>query len=735
MRQCKTKWVLGIMCICILLPLIACAPKEQDIRSEISTASNSTYLIEQLSVDYSGKLGLFTAFEDNIYFTTTDDLGKLRLYSCAVDGMRLKEYESFIVPEDFGVAALTVSAEKIWAVLSENRKIGDIEELHYHLGSIKNDDTGFNVEAFDSINGSKLDRMSVISSAVFDDKGKLYVLWALPTPTLSVYDPNTTPGLLFELSIYPGDKIIESSDGNCAVMHRNPDGIEIKTVNSGKKTWGDVKKIDLIASRIYDGAKQWAYIDDGNYVYGIDQETNKLSALFSWVECGIEPPYKVIPMSNGSFLTEQFTMDGSGKRLAIVKKDEMSGKKAPITLTLAVLDDADNLYSSAAIKYNSSHADVKIQLMDYAAYYLSTPSAGETQMAIDFITGNSPDIIALTNYPSARLAAKGLLEDLYPYIDGDADISRDNFFDNILSSAEINDCLYELIPSFYIQTVVGSAVDFGERYSWSIDEFQELKNSGKYQSMFGEALSRGEFLENILNYNGSQFVDNSNNTCSFDSPNFIGVLEMAAEIPEKAKYGPESGHYTTWYDEPYAIVSGEQALKCLAIGDPSLDLERAMFKDGFSFIGFPSSDSNGSSIYPTMSLGISSMSSHKDEAWDFIKSLVLEDAQTNQYLGGMPSTKIGMDKLIESYRYRAENFGDSTFSSINLKLEFVQDPDYCVPKFMALINSLDKINRPDASINEIVSEEASALFAGERSAEEVARLIQSRVSLYLAEQG
>ena len=42
--------------------------------------------------------------------------------------------------------------------------------------------------------------------------------------------------------------------------------------------------------------------------------------------------------------------------------------------------------------------------------------------------------------------------------------------------------------------------------------------------------------------------------------------------------------------------------------------------------------------------------------------------------------------------------------------------------------------RYDQSLMEIISDEAGAFFAGEKTAEETARLIQNRVQLYMAEQ-
>ena len=53
---------------------------------------------------------------------------------------------------------------------------------------------------------------------------------------------------------------------------------------------------------------------------------------------------------------------------------------------------------------------------------------------------------------------------------------------------------------------------------------------------------------------------------------------------------------------------------------------------------------------------------------------------------------------------------------------------------MSLINRIDCIDQCDENIRKIVLEECSYLFSGDKTAEETAKLIQERVSIYMAEQ-
>ena len=57
-----------------------------------------------------------------------------------------------------------------------------------------------------------------------------------------------------------------------------------------------------------------------------------------------------------------------------------------------------------------------------------------------------------------------------------------------------------------------------------------------------------------------------------------------------------------------------------------------------------------------------------------------------------------------------------------------------VAQIRELVETTTKLADYDAEIQGIVSEQAQAFFSGQKSAEEVARLIQSKVNIYVNEQ-
>ena len=56
-----------------------------------------------------------------------------------------------------------------------------------------------------------------------------------------------------------------------------------------------------------------------------------------------------------------------------------------------------------------------------------------------------------------------------------------------------------------------------------------------------------------------------------------------------------------------------------------------------------------------------------------------------------------------------------------------------VNKFIDFVGSIEKCAYYDEDIQAIISEETASFFAGQKSAEEVARVIQSRVEIYVNE--
>ena len=161
-----------------------------------------------------------------------------------------------------------------------------------------------------------------------------------------------------------------------------------------------------------------------------------------------------------------------------------------------------------------------------------------------------------------------------------------------------------------------------------------------------------------------------------------------------------------------------------------------LFGEEVGIIGFPSA--NGSVSYFNNVIdqyGINADSNNKEGAWQFLKLLFAED----YHYYALPSNLDALQALIERSKatiMQEDSEGNLTESTQrgNFNFEYHAATEEQVQQMLDLIDSASLPARGNSTITSIVTEEAEAYFAGDRSVDEAAQLIQSRVSLYLSEQ-
>lgn len=422
-----------VLALIIILSIIMSACKEENIEADIDEGEPEYgYSYEEISADYTGSVNRFTVNNDTVYLTTfqrsTDgDASVHQMYSLKPESGEVKKFNKFIVPEAAAVAGLAVTGDRVWAIIYEVLEDNEEEVLAYSLVSVDTADSELKTSPLTNQNGIAIEETALLKSFSFDEEGNMCLLWAMPEPKLSVYDMKNEPELLFELDTKADAKLIKTSDGMIAVGQDTVDGYELKTVDCARKTWNNAVAIGSSVSGCYSGAEYWAYFDDGRNVYGFDAASQSLKKQFGWIDCGLERPSDAVPLKTGEFLFASQSEQGGDRRLMRLLRGELEENNGKTVLTLAVLSDDYRVYTNAVMAFNSSHPDIKIELKDYSVYNTSGPDAGEERLAMDITTGNVPDMIALTNMSGIRYAAKGVFEDLYPYIDNDSDIEREDF--------------------------------------------------------------------------------------------------------------------------------------------------------------------------------------------------------------------------------------------------------------------------------------------------------------------
>lgn len=398
------------------------------------------------------------------------------------------------------------------------------------------------------------------------------------------------------------------------------------------------------------------------------------------------------------------------------------------------------------IDFNKTNNQYRITIKDYSVY--STPDdymQSYTQMNNDIISGNMPDIMVLdSSQDITSWVNKGLLVDIGEMIAKDEELSKLEYLDNIWKAFAVNDKQYIVIPAFTVQTMVARKDLVGNRNGWTMSEFQQfMATQPDDVKPFGDDILRDNMMYYIMQYCGSDFVDVNTGKCNFDSPEFIAMLEFANTLPKEF-----SEDYWENYDW-MAMESMYRDKKAVMMNGYIYNIQNMVYNihgtlgDEANFIGFPGIEGNSSVIMPSNNMfAVSAKSANADGAWEFVRGYLTEEYQNSEQLYEMPVLKSAFvekaKKATEKPYYIDEVTGEKVeyddyywINDEQIVLEPFSQKE--VDDICNFIYALNKRSYYNQNIINIVNEEAGSYFEGQKSAKEVAQIIQSRVQIYVDE--
>ena len=411
--------------------------------------------------------------------------------------------------------------------------------------------------------------------------------------------------------------------------------------------------------------------------------------------------------------------------------------------------DTDMIHK--VIAFNKKESEYKISVTDYSNYATSDDySAGITVMNNEISAGKIPDIIYNNGNLNIDLyARKGMLADFYELIKTDSEVSLDNYCTNVFKAYESNGKLYELVYNYYIDTVIGKRSIFGDETQITWKKLNEVMNEYPEAASFRNTIDRETILNWALQYNYGEYVDSDKATCNFNSDSFKSVLEFASRFPESIDYD------SLYNDDGIALLQEQQFMNNTALLDTFSitnlsDIRSSVlsqFGEDVTPVGFPNNQGQGSSIKAIGSLAIAERSENKQKAWEFVRQFILPEQQMakmdESYHYGLPVYKEALNKLVshmtEKPFYIDSETGEKVYydnivminnEEVTIEPATKEEAD----RWMNFILSVDKKADNDTQeMTKIVSEEAAAYFEGQKTVDDVAQIIQSRMSIYLSE--
>lgn len=497
------------------------------------------------------------------------------------------------------------------------------------------------------------------------------------------------------------------------------------------------------------------YYNSGSNLFGLREDGSK-EKLFSWLNLDVsadmyEQVY-ITPEGNvrGLYSESKYEDDKFNYTYQIfeVKPIPVSELPERQELTLAVLyNDYDVV--NAVLKFNRSHDDIHITVQEYSEKNDGIADPGVTKLQTEIMAGNVPDLLLLNGMDASSMMSNGILEDLYPYLDNDQEMKRGDFFQNVLSACEMNGKLAFISPSFHINTLIGASSIVGDKPGWTYDEVSAaLQEMPDGCTVLSKSTTRSNILFTCLNLEGKNLIDKESGNCHLDSEAYIDLLKFAKSFPSEFDW--ETYDWQEDSDEK-RLAAGEQM--CMESSIYSLDAvvySRVYFGDQpCTFIGYPNSQGNGSSIEFNSRFAMTTACKNKEAGWQFLRSMLQEKYQDSLY--ELPILRSAYEKSMKdvtTVQYRKNSKGDFVLDENGEKIpkirwgysdgvhnfEFTHVPQEDAERVNALIESTSHCTLTlDDEIFNIIKSEAEAYFAGQKSAEEVARLTQSKVNIFINE--
>lgn len=480
----------------------------------------------------------------------------------------------------------------------------------------------------------------------------------------------------------------------------------------------------------------FAVWSDGVYKY--DPGSGEMAKLLDFRASNIDSATKyvggikrhAVALSDTEFIIDLPLGSGDDSSLLRFTKENPADISEKTAITLGTMFLEPNVQSEI-MKFNRSNDKYEIKVIDYSELY---PGDGleeaKKQLDMDIISGKAPDIINIDGNVK-KYVDKGIFLDLTPEFDKGGALEGIELLPNIAEMMKYDGKMYTFMPSFKVATCAVRAKFAKGKGSLTYKELDDLikSNGTDYETAFGSNHNKS-YGNLLMPHYADKCIDWNEKKCDFKNPEFIEFLNFINKFPDKA-----SGHSNlAEIDKSYAEDKGIYYRELFSNLNEYARLKQLVFNDDIELVGYPNNSRENIASINGELYAVNSNTAHKDIALEFVKELILSD-KDDSYSGFSTVKQKFEEELQEATKEKSDDDESAQlWNQINhvmVKMKPLSQEE--VSKFYdytVSINSLDCMNN---EITNIIAEEASAFYCGQKTAEEVADIIQNRVTVYINE--
>lgn len=416
-----------------------------------------------------------------------------------------------------------------------------------------------------------------------------------------------------------------------------------------------------------------------------------------------------------------------------------------IILTYSVFDLGPR-QKSLINSFNAQDEEYYIEIQDFGKGHENDPMKAYEDFDLALVNGVAGDILQVDSSFYTKYLRLGAYEDLNPYMEADEEFDKSDYWENIMTVCEVDGKLYYMPINFEVKAYFGRVSVWEGRENLTIDETIELLNSLPEGQELLFRMTRKEFITEIMNTGADNFVDWESGECNFESEEFQDVLRVANNLPEEYVSDGNS------VDLGVKLGSGEVLLAELVFSDYRIIQDyKAYMGEDIVMVNYPGSTNEGNvlMLLSQNTYAINADSLSKDGAWEFIKFVLSEEQQNAMEQGKFQSGQwyIPMNKAIfekQMQKWQTPNYiidenGEKVespytlFVSEDIQFEIYHATDEDVALWTQVIENVTSVQENNYVLTNIIMEEAGPYFDGQKSVDEVAEIIQGRISIYVNE--
>ena len=501
---------------------------------------------------------------------------------------------------------------------------------------------------------------------------------------------------------------MQERDGILFVLTRDlfrGEAPELRAFDTKTLTPLEVQTLPLGTAGLGPGEDGTFLLTNSDGLSGYDLASGKVQTIASWRELGAQADAEQIFRTDGGYVL--FSPNEAALTLLLWKVGAGSAKQV---LTLAVAADCPVWYEFTQLfeYFNLSQQEYQI---DYTIYSDSPYGDAEPMdvLRTKIMAGQSPDLFAFYSdgNQAPPLAPRAVCADLRELL---PDVTEDSLLPGLFDLLTQDGALYVLPLTVRVDTLIMPS-NLIDSPGVTLEDLETAREKMPEDWVPVDSWNTpGNLFGLTAAFCIGRFVDRETGTCRFETQEFIDILDWC-------KNWGGDGSMPEAPEKTLMKLGWISSLSWLASRG---DIAKTWFDGaGYTYAGYPVGE-GGSAYLVLTSLGVSTSCQNLAGAKAFLAYCF-----SGKQESGLPANMEVLREELAQYKAgnRTDWYGE---------VENISEADEA--KFLELLSSVTVLEGMDQALENILSEEADAYFAGAATAQQAAKIIQSRASLYLQEQ-